>query len=287
MKKMKQKNGRIARKIASNEDRTPVYQFYPATTAGDTTGHLPIDPQTGQPLAPMAQPGYYPGFSTLSQQAFWDEATRKVVLNRVHNVPPIRFFTPEQFPFMMAVCDRLLPQDDRDNAHKIPVVNYIDQRLYENKLNGYQYADMPPDREAIIMGLQGIEEIAQHMYDQSFIQLGHWEQESILRTIHQDQPPAGHAIWQRVPPTHFWALIMQDVVQAYYAHPYAWDEIGFGGPAYPRGYTRLSDGKPEPWEVEEERYDWEAPPTSLSDHYEPIGGPHEHARHAIGQGGTH
>jgi hypothetical protein len=27
-----------------------------------------------------------------------------------------------------------------------------------------------------------------------------------------------------------------------YAHPYAWDEIGFGGPAYPRGYGALNFG---------------------------------------------
>jgi hypothetical protein len=41
---------------------------------------LPIDPKTKKPIPPRAQPGYYPGFSTLSQQAFWDEATRNVVM---------------------------------------------------------------------------------------------------------------------------------------------------------------------------------------------------------------
>ena len=50
------------------------------------------DPETGQPLTPLAQPGYYPGFSTLSQQEFWDAATREKVLKRVNEVPPIRFF---------------------------------------------------------------------------------------------------------------------------------------------------------------------------------------------------
>jgi hypothetical protein len=90
---------------------------------------LPVDPKTGQPIQPGDHPGYYPGFSTLSQQAFWDEATRNVVLDRVNNVPPIRFFTPDEARLMQAVCDRLLPQDDRDEAHKIPVVNYIDNRL--------------------------------------------------------------------------------------------------------------------------------------------------------------
>ena len=54
----------------------------------------------------------------------------------------------------------------------------------------------------------------------------------------------------------FWQLLMQDALEGYYSHPWAWDEIGFGGPAYPRAYTRLERGEPEPWEVEEQRYDW-------------------------------
>jgi hypothetical protein len=80
---------------------------------------------------------------------------------------------------------------------------------------------------------------------------------------------------------------MQDAIEGYYAHPYAWDEVGFGGPAYPRGYMRLEGGKPEPWEVEEQRYAWKAPPASLSDVYKPIGGPGGHAQQPSGQEGTH
>jgi hypothetical protein len=63
----------------------------------------------------------------------------------------------------------------------------------------------------------------------------------------------------------FWQLLMQDALEAYYSHPWAWDEIGFGGPAYPRAYTRLERGEPEPWEVEEQRYDWLAPRYAVSD----------------------
>ena len=93
------------------------------------TQRLPIDARTGEPLTPRAQPGYYPGYSTLSQQDFWDEATRRLVLARVEQVPPIRFFSPKEARLMQAVCDRLLPQDDRDEAHKIPILNYIDSRF--------------------------------------------------------------------------------------------------------------------------------------------------------------
>jgi hypothetical protein len=44
---------------------------------------------------------------------------------------------------------------------------------------------------------------------------------------------------------------------------------GYGGPAYPRGYVRLERGAPEPWEVNEKRYEWKAD-DSMSDIAEPI-----------------
>jgi hypothetical protein len=36
-----------------------------------------------------------------------------------------------------------------------------------------------------------------------------------------------------------WSVCMRMVLAAFYAHPWAWNEIGYGGPAYPRGYMRL------------------------------------------------
>ena len=39
-----------------------------------------------------------------------------------------------------------------------------------------------------------------------------------------------------------WSVVMRAVLAAFYSHPWAWNEIGFGGPAYPRGYMRLQPG---------------------------------------------
>lgn len=258
-------------------------------TASDQVAceRLPIDAHTGQPLEPMAQPGYYPGFHTLDQQNFWDEATRKTVLARVCDVPPIRFFSPTEARLMQTVCDRILPQDDRDEGHKIPLVNSIDDRLYHRRINGYQFTDMPPDHEAYQLGLQAIDAVAQCLYQRPFVECGPRAQDHVLQTLHDGQPPAGDEIWQRMSVNHFWMLLVQDVVEAYYAHPYAWDEIGFGGPAYPRGYMRLENGKPEPWEVDEQRYTWQAPPTALSDVSRPMGSPGDHKTQTAGQEGMH
>jgi hypothetical protein len=45
-----------------------------------------------------------------------------------------------------------------------------------------------------------------------------------------------------------WSLWTRYACTAFYAHPYAWNEIGFGGPAYPRGYKNLGIDRREPWE---------------------------------------
>jgi hypothetical protein len=42
---------------------------------------------------------------------------------------------------------------------------------------------------------------------------------------------------------------MRMVLAAFYSHPWAWTEIGFGGPAYPRGFARLGAGQREQWEA--------------------------------------
>jgi hypothetical protein len=234
----------------------------------------------------MVQPGYYPGYRTLSQQKFWDAKTREVVLDRVNSVPPIRFFSSDEARLFEAVCDRVLPQDDRDESHKIPIVPQIDKRLFEDSHDGYRYEGMPPDRDAFRLGLQAIEEIAHHMHGRGFLEIGLLEQDQLLRSLHDGKPPAAHDIWEKMPVHRFWMLLVQDCAEAYYSHPWAWDEIGFGGPAYPRAYMRLERGEAEPWESEEKRYEWRAPENSVSGVHEPVGGQTEH-HGSPGQGGSH
>ena len=258
-----------------------------ANTAASPAGDgRPVRPETGERLVPVAQPGYYPEYDVLRQRAFWDEATRKTVLERIEKIPPVRFFTAEEIPLITAICDRIVPQDDRDESHTIPIVNFIDERLFENRLDGQRFESMPSDQEAYRLGLHAIEEIAQHIYHRPYVELAALDQEMVLKTIHDGDPPAGHEIWRRMSVHRFWLLLVGDVTGVYYAHPYAWNEIGFGGPAYPRGYMRLDNGEPEPWESGESRYDWEAPPDSPSAAFTKVGGASEH--HASpGQGGTH
>jgi hypothetical protein len=45
---------------------------------------------------------------------------------------------------------------------------------------------------------------------------------------------------------------MRYAATAFYSHPWAWNEIGFAGPAYPRGYKTLRLGSREPFERPEQ-----------------------------------
>ena len=230
-------------------------------------------------------PGYYPGYRTLDQQKFWDAKTREVVLDRVNKIPPIRFFNREQARLMEAVCARVIPQDDRDPEHRIPIVPGIDERLYEDKHDGYRFEDMPPDGEAYKLGLRGIEEIAKHLHQRSFCDLDPGEQDRILESLHDAKPAAGHETWKKMAVHRFWMLLVKDCATEYYAHPWAWDEIGYGGPAYPRAYMRLERGEAEPWEKPERRREWIATGSDLSEKLGYIAGLAEHLGGP--QGGTH
>lgn len=232
----------------------------------EDSGFRPRDARSGRQLPETRQPGYYPGYSTLSQSKFWDAATRKLIVDRVQSPPPMRFFNEEQWTFWTVVFDHLVPQSDRTEDRRIPLVAALDHRLSENRTSGYRFEDMPHDRLVYrSLGMHAINAEAQARYADDFLALDHLAQEIVLRTIHDGRPIAGKDIWAHMSVHRFWQLLMSDAVEAYYAHPWAWDEIGYGGPAYPRAYTRLERGEPEPWEVEEQRYEWRAPEDTVSD----------------------
>lgn len=231
------------------------------------------------------QPGYYPGFSTLDQKGYWDEATRHVVLHRVMNVPPIRFFSQGEAKLMQAICDHIIPQDDRDESRRIPIVPEIDKRLHEHRIPGYRFDDMPPDEDAYRLALEAIDLMAIETHHRGFLELDMRQQDLLLKSLHDAKPSGAKEIWKHLPVHRFWQLLVQDCIEAYYAHPWAWDEIGFGGPAYPRAYMRLENGEPEPWEKPEQRYDWVAPEWAVSDVYETTPGTEE--MEPVGQEGTH
>lgn len=247
----------------------------------------PRDPRSGKQRTATRQPGYYRGYSTMSQSKFWDASTRKLIEDRVAAPPPMRFFNQTQWRFWTEVFDHLVPQEDRTPDRRIPIVAPLDCRLFENRTVGYRFEDMPHDRFVYrTLGIHAIDAEAQARYADEFVLIDHLGQEIVLRAIHDGRPIAGKEIWAHMSVHRFWQLLMSDAIDAYYAHPWAWDEVGYGGPAYPRAYTRLERGDPEPWEVEEQRYEWLAPEDTVSDDVDDASHHHTEAEQHRHQAGT-
>jgi hypothetical protein len=59
--------------------------------------------------------------------------------------------------------------------------------------------------------------------------------------------------WHELNAARVWSLWTRYACTALYAHPLAWNEIGFSGPAYPRGYKNTGVDKLEPFEVRDAR----------------------------------
>jgi gluconate 2-dehydrogenase subunit 3-like protein len=181
----------------------------------------------------------------------WDDQTREVIRTRLEEIPPIRFFTNEEAHTLAAVVERIVPQPDRGEIEKIPIVPWIDQKLFEDKRDGYRYEEMPPQQEAWRLGLVGINQTAQVLFDgKQFVDLDRLSQDVVLRHIARGAAP-GEA-WNQVPAARFFKDVLSStIVKIYYAHPLAWNEIGYSGPSSPRGHMRKWEGGVDPWEAPE------------------------------------
>jgi hypothetical protein len=189
----------------------------------------------------------YPSYDVLDKwdsQSF-DDVTRATLSRRLKDVPKRRFFTEAEWDLLEAVVARLIPQPDRETP--IAITPWIDQQLAEDRNEGFRYHDLPPQRDAWRRGLAGIEAEAKARFDSAFIALDPDRQDAVLKAVHEGEVEEAH--WQGLSARRFFkAVLLRTAATLYYAHPDAWSEMGFGGPAAPRGYVRLGVDKRDPWE---------------------------------------
>jgi len=187
--------------------------------------------------------GRYPDYNVLDEVEHWDEVTRRVVLERLDSPPPIRFFTRDEAATLGAFCDVVMAQD---REPKIPVLNMIDAKLFAGQLDGFRFAGMPDDRETWRRAAAGLDAAARQHGCESFPAASAEVQERIVDAFHRGELHG--EVWDELNPKRAWSVLIRSVLSAFYSHPWAWNEIGFGGPAYPRGYARLGVGQRESWE---------------------------------------
>jgi hypothetical protein len=187
----------------------------------------------------------FPDHDVLQQAQHWDEKTREVVLQRLHSVPPFEFFSDAEVRVLQPFVDVVMAQDEEP---KIPVLNFIDEKLAKGARDGYRYFVLPDDDELWRLVARGLETAgfadASRARQQAFV-------DAFSRAKLHGEP------WSELNVAFAWEIVHRDILAAFYSHPWAWNEIGFGGPAYPRGYSRfgsphLRDSEREEWEGREE-----------------------------------
>lgn len=192
--------------------------------------------------------GRFPGFDVLAQAEQWDEVTAGVVLARLGLPSMLSFFTDEEVAIAAPLLDLLLAQD---SDPKVPVLALVDDRLAAGETDGWHYDDMPEDGQAWRDTLAALDDDARKQHDAGYAELSTARQARLLQDV-QDLADAGD-MWHDWLGSHVWSLWTRYACTAFYSHLWAWNEMGFAGPAYPRGYLNPGVNARESYEVADHR----------------------------------
>jgi hypothetical protein len=189
--------------------------------------------------------GRFPGFDALGQARHWDPVTTDLVTARTGPPPRPQFFTEAEQASVAALLNQLTGQCDEPLG--VPVLELVDARLAAGETDGWHYADMPEDGQAWRDTLGYLDKDAHDRCGTSFAAAPRHDQAAIIQAV-QDASE-----WHGLNAPRVWSLWTRYACTALYSHPHAWSEMGFPGPAYPRGYKNAGVGKLEPFEVRDAR----------------------------------
>lgn len=201
---------------------------------------MPFRPPSRVAVTPQRR-GRFPGHDVLGQISRQDDVTAGVVLARLNPHDQLTFFTVREQAVATALVDLLLDQHEEP---KVPVLPMIDTRLAVGETDGFVYEGMPDDGEAWKQSLAGLDDDARERFGRGFAELDHPDQGDLASAVQSHE-----GSWHGLPASRVWNLWTRYACTAFYSHPWAWNEIGFGGAAYPRGYKNAGVGRRERWEV--------------------------------------
>lgn len=213
--------------------------------------------------------GRYPDYNVLSQQDAWDEVTRRVVLERLKPYGEPKFFTLQEWQTLSAFADTLLAQHGEP---RVDVLAHVDRKLHDagdGGVDGFQYFDLPSDQEVWRRAAAGLDHSARERGAADYAGADQNVKAAVLQDFLDGKLSGGP--WQGLNVARAFRVVARLLLEGFYSHPWVWNEIGFGGPAYPRGYMRLGmaldepgDNR-EPWERPEASQVQAAPPDNAPD----------------------
>ncbi|SAL84558.1 hypothetical protein AWB74_06980 [Caballeronia arvi] len=192
----------------------------------------------------------YPGYDVTMKRdtPSWDDITREVIDERLATPKEPRFFDAVEWIAVRALCACIVPQDDEREPAPLPAL--LDAKLVKDTGDGFRDARLPPMREAWRIGLAALDAESRACHELPFASVERDAQHALLRDMQQGK--LHDDAWRGMPCALFFSMrVLHDICGAYYSHPRAWSEMGFGGPANPRGYVRMVFDRRDPWEAAE------------------------------------
>lgn len=191
---------------------------------------------------------HYPNFNVMDEEKQWDSHTRKIVSKRTETQSffPLQYLTKQESNTLFQLCAILL-DDVRESIISF-VVHQFDSTLTASIGESQRKASVPKQSILLRDGLGLLEKACTQVYGSSFEVLQEETKKEIVSNLMQ-----GNFTLQsgqiNIPVKDFIQKISSEATAAYYSHPTIWSEIGYAGPAYPRGYVRTELGLTDPWEA--------------------------------------
>lgn len=188
--------------------------------------------------------GLYPDYDVLALQDEWDVHTRIIVNKRLG---PFQFslLTPWEQEMVKSLAGHLV-YEERDEILTW-IASHLDTELAKPIGEAQRKPGVPPMKTLILAGLQMLDHWAKSKFLKAFLQLKTKQQFEIVSALQHGSLKQVED-WDQIKQIEFFKKLLGLVVDAYYSHPWVWSEIGYGGPAYPRGYVRVELGLTDPWE---------------------------------------
>ena len=196
----------------------------------------------------MAKKTRYPSFQVMDEHEEWDTHTQTIVSNRLLASEPRTVLDTDELQFLQLVCSALV-DDDRGDVMTY-VIAHVGQSLQSSTGEGQRKYGIPEQKKLILDGIQYLGEL-RHQAKITNPNLD--EAESLTELLSQvSKGTAAHVKWSSQLQCEWFKKMLNLTVEAYCSHPVVWSEMGYAGPAYPRGYVRGDIGRLDPWEAKEE-----------------------------------
>ena len=154
----------------------------------------------------------------------------------------------DAFAALERVLSRLFPDDEHGapGANELSLAARLERQRATGKGNGWRYAGLPPDAEALRLGLEKLDWSAQHRHRRRFVELTEDRADALLHRVQN-----GEEKWEGLDASRWFEEILADATELYVSHPAAMDAMGFAGFAdEPEGWApdRVGLNNTESWE---------------------------------------